>query len=59
MDSDNEVLRVLVRIEDRLNEFGKLSERVSKLEHWQSWLRGAWAALAGAWAWFWSGSCAK
>jgi len=41
----NEILRALGRIEGQLNEIRKLNERVSKLEVWQSWLKGAWAAV--------------
>ena len=39
----NDILRRLGKIEGEL--IGKLSERVSKLEVWQSWLKGAWAAV--------------
>jgi hypothetical protein len=43
-------LRTLERIESRvIGSFEKLAERVSKLEMWQAWLKGAWAALMGAW----------
>src|SRR2546427_13156333 len=48
MDTANEILRGLGRIEGELVEIRKLSERVSKLERWQSWLKGGWAALAVA-----------
>lgn len=41
-----QVLRALGRIEGELVEIRKLSERVSRLEQWQAWLKGAWAALA-------------
>ena len=45
MNTLNEILRALGRIEGQLNEIRKLNERVSKLEVWQSWLKGAWAAV--------------
>jgi hypothetical protein len=49
MDTQNEILRVLGRIEGQFDgaliEIRKLSERVTKLESWQQWLRGGWAAL--------------
>ncbi len=45
MDTANEILRALGRIEGELVEIRKLSERVSKLELWQSWLKGGWAAF--------------
>jgi hypothetical protein len=45
MDTLNEILRTLGRIEGELVEIRKLSERVTKLEAWQSWLRGGWAVL--------------
>ena len=46
MNTDIEILRALGRIEGELVEIRKLSERVTKLEIWQSWLRGGWAVLA-------------
>jgi CDP-diglyceride synthetase len=45
MDGYREVLRALGRIEGELIGIRKLAERVSKLETWLHWLRGAWAAL--------------
>jgi hypothetical protein len=45
----NEILRSLGRIEGELVEIRKLSERVTRLEVRQSWLKGLWAALAAAW----------
>ena len=48
MNTDNEILRALGRIEGELIEIRKLSERVTKLELWQSWLKGGWAALVAA-----------
>ncbi len=40
-----EVLTRLGRIEGELIEIRKLIARVNKLENWQAWLKGAWAAL--------------
>jgi hypothetical protein len=40
------ILRSLGRIEGELIENRKLSQRVSRLEQWMSWLKGAWAVLA-------------
>ena len=48
MNSYNEILRALGRIEGELIEIRKLSERVTKVEIWQSWLKGGWAALVAA-----------
>ena len=48
MDAYEEILRALGRIEGELVEIRKLSERVTKLEVWQSWLKGGWAALVAA-----------
>jgi len=66
MDSDNEIMRALGRIEGEfgridgeLGEIRKLSERVSKLEQWQSWLKGAWAVLAAASAYLYKGAYGK
>ena len=48
MDALNEILRALGRIEGELIEIRKLSARVMRLEAWQSWLKGGWAALLAA-----------
>ena len=58
MDTD-EVLRALGRIEGELVEIRKLNERVSRLEVWQSWLKGAWAALTGACAYLYKSTCGR
>ena len=50
MDTANEILRALGRIEGELVEIRRLSARVSKLEQCQSWLKGGWAVLAAAFA---------
>jgi hypothetical protein len=55
MDKDNDVMRSLGRIEGQLFEIRKLSERVCKLEQWQSWLKGGWAFLAAASAYLFAG----
>ena len=47
---DTEIIRALGRIEGELREIRKLSSRVSKLEVWQAWLKGAWAALTALYA---------
>ena len=48
MYTGSDIMRALGRIEGELVEIRKLSERVSKLEQWQSWLKGGWAALGVA-----------
>ena len=48
MNTYNEILRALGRIEGELVQIRKLSERVTKLEIWQSWLKGGWAVLVAA-----------
>ena len=48
MDTYDEILRALGRIEGELVEIRKLSERVTKLEIWQSRLKGGWAVLVAA-----------
>jgi hypothetical protein len=48
MQAYEEILRALGRIEGELIEIRKLSERVAKLEAWQWWLRGGWAAIVAA-----------
>ena len=51
MDTSSEILLILGRIEGRIegdiSERHKLSDRISRLEQWQSRLKGAWIALAG------------
>jgi hypothetical protein len=41
MKTLDEILRMLGRIEGELIEIRKLSERVTRLEAWQHWIRGA------------------
>ena len=48
MTRHDEVMRSLGRIEGELVEIRKLSERVNRLEVWQSWIRGAWAVVVAA-----------
>jgi len=50
MDTLDEILRALGRIEGQLIEINRLSDRVSNLEAWQNWLKGGWAVLVGAYA---------
>jgi len=52
MDRTDEILRILNRIEEQINETHSLKERVSKLEIWQSWIKGAWAAITGVFVLF-------
>ena len=47
MDTLNEILRSLGRIEGEMREIRKLSERVAHLELWQSWLKG-WMGRTGS-----------
>lgn len=53
MEKYDEILRTLGRIEGELIEIRKLSDRVSSIELWQSWLKGGWAALTLAWTYLW------
>ena len=50
MNRYDEILRSLGRIEGELVEIRKLNHRISKLEVWQSWLKGGWAVLVAAYA---------
>ncbi len=54
-----EIHRSLGRIEGRLDAIQNISERVSTLEQWQSWLKGGLAVLAGAFAYVFKGIYAK
>jgi hypothetical protein len=56
MNIENEILGIrtsLGRIEGRMDEIGKLFERVSILEQSQAWLKGAWTVLAAACVYIW------
>jgi len=59
MDPYGEIMRALGRIEGELVEIRKLSQRVSRLEHWQAWLKGGWACLAAAFAYVCRGTYSK
>lgn len=50
-ETGNQILRTLGRIEGELVEIRKLTERVSRLEQWHAWFKGAWAVLAAVCAW--------
>ena len=59
MEAYEEILRALGRIEGELVEIRKLSERVTKLEVLQSWLKGGWAVLVAGWLYLWREVIAK
>ena len=44
----DDILFILGEIKGELVEIRKLSERVSKIEKCQAWLKGVWAVLAAA-----------
>jgi hypothetical protein len=50
MDAYDNILLLLGQMQGELIGIRKLSERVSRLEQWQAWLKGAWAVLLGAFA---------
>ena len=50
MEAFEEILLMLGEIKGELVEIRKLSQRVSAIEHWQSWLKGAWAILVAGYA---------
>jgi hypothetical protein len=56
MNTRDEILIAIGRIEGKLEAFASLSQRVSTLERWQAWLKGGWAAMAGMCAWLFRGS---
>jgi len=47
MDTHDYILSTLGEIKGELIQIRKLSERVARLEQWQAWLKGGWAALTG------------
>ena len=52
MNTHDQILIAIGRIEGKLEAFASLSQRVTSLERWQAWLKGGWAALAAMFAWF-------
>ena len=52
METINEFLRALGRIEGQLDRMDKLDRRVGQIEIWQAWLKGGWATLAAGYACF-------
>jgi len=56
MTTLDEVLLAIGRIEGKLQVYESLSQRVSSLERWQSWLKGGWAAVVAMFAWLFRGS---
>jgi hypothetical protein len=59
MEAYEEILLALGELKGELVEIRKLSQRVSAIEHWQSWLKGAWAILAAGYAFLFRGVYAK
>ena len=55
MEAYEEILLALGELKGELVEIRKLSQRVSAIEHWQSWLKGAWAILAAGYAYLFRG----
>ena len=43
----------------RDDEIHELNKRMKKLELWHACLKGAWAALAAAWAWMFREACSR
>ena len=54
---EEKVLLAIGRIEGQMSFVNKVNERLTKLEHWQNWLKGLWTALAGAYAYLFRLSC--
>ena len=52
MDTRDEILIAIGRIEGKLEAFATLSQWVSTLERWQAWLKGGWAPMC---AWLFRG----
>jgi hypothetical protein len=55
MNTRDEILIAIGRIEGKLEAFATLSQRVSTLERWQWWLKGGWFAMATMCAWLFRG----
>jgi hypothetical protein len=48
VNTNDRILILLGEIQGELVEIRKLSERVRKLEIWQAWFKGGWAAVVVA-----------
>ena len=59
METINEILRAVGRIEGRLDEIGSLDRRVGQLEVWQGWLKGGWATLVAGYFYLCGATCGK
>ena len=55
MKTHDEILIAIGRIEGKLEACTTLSQRVSTLERWQWFLKGAWFAMATMCAWLFHG----
>jgi len=51
MNTHDEILLAIGRIEGKLEVIASLSQRVSNLERWQPWLKIGWATAAAICAW--------
>ena len=51
MDTRDEILIAIGRIEGKLEAFATLSQRVSTLERWQWFVKGGWFVMATVVAW--------
>ena len=56
MNTRDEILIAIGRIEGKLEDYASLSQRVSSLERWQAWLKGGWAVPAAVFAWLFRGA---
>lgn len=56
MNTTDEILLAVGRIEGKLEAYASLSQRVGTLERWQAWLKGGWAAMAAMFAWLFRGA---
>jgi len=51
METLNQILHAMGRIEGELNEIRNLSARIRRLELWQAWINGAWFGLTVVFGW--------
>jgi hypothetical protein len=55
MDTRDEILITIGRIEGKLEAFATLSQRVSTLERWQWFVKGGWFVTATMVVWLFRG----
>ena len=59
MNTHDEILITIGRIEGKLEAYTSRSQRVSSLKRWQAWLKNRWPASNAVLAWLFGGSTGR